>query len=376
MYNRRAMKDLLKRLIQAESTAATGEAAAAEVIARRLQEHGIDSRIDRWDGNRANLVAHVKTARRRPALLFLCHLDVVGADEEAWEYPPFGASEENGRIYGRGAVDMKGGIAAVVQAICDLADSRAKLRGDIVFAATAGEETDCSGIARFMQDRDWLPELAGAVVPEPTDLSVVTAHRGLFWLKITTKGKAAHSSMPQRGVNAIMSMKRVLEALERYRIPFGPHPLLGDSAMSINTIAGGEAMNIVPDRCTIGVDIRTLPGQSHDGLRYDIERILASLKADGPQFDAELAVERSAEALETDPECEFVKTFCSAVGVDLTNAIGFTTDAPHLAPLGIPSIIYGPGKPRLCHQADEYIEIADLERAVDLFKNMIQTFLA
>jgi len=370
------MKDLLKQLIQAESTAATGETAAAEVIARRFQEHGIDSRIDRWDGSRANLVAHVKTARRRPALLFLCHLDVVGADEDGWEHPPFGATEENGRIYGRGAVDMKGGITAIVQAICDLAAWRAKLQGDIVFAATAGEETDCSGVVRFMQDRDWLPELVGAVIPEPTDLSVVTAHRGLFWLKITTKGRAAHSSMPQRGVNAITSMKRVLDALEQYRIPVEPHPLLGDSAMSVNTIAGGEAMNIVPDRCTIGVDIRTLPGQSHDGLRYDIERILAGLKAEVPQFDAELAIERSTEAMETDPECEFVKTLCSAVGVDLTNAIGFTTDAPHLAPLGIPAVIYGPGKPKLCHQADEYIEIADLERAVDLFKNMIQTFLA
>ena len=376
MYNRRAMKDLLKRLIQAESTAGTGEAAAADVIARRFHEHGIDSRIDLWDGNRANLVVHIKTARKRPALLFLCHLDVVGADEEAWEHAPFGATEENGRIYGRGAVDMKGGITAIVEAICDLADSQAKLQGDIVFAATAGEETDSSGIERFMQHRDWLPELAGAVLPEPTDLSVVTAHRGLFWLKITTKGKAAHSSMPQRGVNAIMSMKRVLDALEQYRIPFEPHPLLGNSAMSINTISGGEAMNIVPDRCTIGVDIRTLPGQSHDGLRYDIERLLASLKADVPQFDAELAVERSAEAMETDPGCEFVKTFCSAVDVNLTNAIGFTTDAPHLAPLGTPAVIYGPGKPRLCHQADEYIDTADLERAADRFKNVIGTFLA
>jgi succinyl-diaminopimelate desuccinylase len=145
--------------------------------------------------------------------------------------------------------------------------------------------------------------------------------------------------------------------------------------MSINTIHGGEAMNIVPDRCTLGVDIRTLPGQDHNALRYDIERILADLQANTPQFDAELIVERSVHAMETDPECEFVKTFCSAVDVDLTDAIGFTTDAPHLMPLGAPIVIYGPGKPRLCHQVDEYIDLADLHAGAEAFKQIIRAFL-
>ncbi len=369
------MTDLLKQLIRADSTAGQGEAAAADVIARWFAEHGVDCRIDRWDGNRANVVAQVKTSRKRPGLLFLCHLDVVGPGEETWNHPPFGAVEKEGRIYGRGTVDMKGGIAAVVAAICNVVDSRAALQGDVVFAATAGEETDSSGVQRFMQHRSLLSKLVGVVVPEPTDLSVVTAHRGLFWLKITTRGKAAHSSMPERGVNAITSMRRVLDALEQYRIPFEPHPLLGKSTLSINTIEGGDAMNIIPDRCTIGVDIRTLPGQEHEALRYDIERMLAQLKATVPQFDAELVIERSASAVETDPECEFVKRFCSAVQVDLTNVIGFTTDAPHVVPLGAPIVICGPGKSKLCHQIDEYIDVVDLERAADLFGNVIRTFL-
>ncbi len=370
------MKDLLKQLIRADSTAGKGEAAAADVVARWFTKHGIDCRIDPWDGNRANVIAQVKTARKRPGLLFLCHLDVVGPGEETWNHTPFGAVEKEGRIYGRGTVDMKGGIAAVMAAICKVVDSRAALQGDIVFAATAGEETDSSGVQRFMQHRGRLPALGGIVVPEPTDLSVVTAHRGLFWLKITTRGKAAHSSMPERGVNAITSMKRVLDALEQYQIPFEPHPLLGKSSLSVNTISGGEAMNIIPDGCTIGVDIRTLPGQDHEALRYDIERILAQLKATTPQFDAELVIERSAKAMETDPECEFVKRLCSAVDVDLTNVIGYTTDAPHVVPLGAPIVLYGPGKPKLCHQTDEYIDTADLERAADLFRNVIETLLA
>jgi succinyl-diaminopimelate desuccinylase len=181
--------------------------------------------------------------------------------------------------------------------------------------------------------------------------------------------------MAERGVNAIGSMKRLLDELEHYRIEFPSHPQLGKSTMSINTISGGEAMNVVPDRCTLGVDVRTLPGQSHEAIRYDFERMLARLTASVPQFEAELVVERSAGALETDPECPFVKTFCSAVDVDLTNPIPFTTDAPHLAPLGAPIVIYGPGNPKLCHQTDEYIEIADLQAGVDSFKKAILTFV-
>lgn len=369
------MKDLLKQLIRAESTATKGESAAAEVIAGHFRAHGIDCRVDSWDGNRSNVIAHVRTAHRRPALLFVCHLDVVSPGEEPWQYPPFEAAEDNGRIYGRGTVDMKGGIASAVTALCQVVDAQAALQGDIVFAATAGEETDSAGVLRFMEDRAGLPELAGVIIPEPTDLAVITAHRGLFWLKIMTKGKAVHSSMAERGVNAIGSMKRVFDELERYRIEFPPHPQLGKSSMSINTITGGEAMNIVPDRCTLGVDVRTLPGQDHEAIRYDFERMLAQLTARVPHFEAELAIERSAGAMETDPACEFVKAFCSAVDVDLTNAIGFTTDAPHLASLGAPIVIYGPGNPKLCHEVDEYIEIADLQRGADLFQNVIRKFL-
>lgn len=369
------MKDLLTQLIRADSTADQGETGVAEVLARWFTRHGVDCQIDTWDIRRANVVAHVKTGAARPGLLFLCHLDVVGPGEEPWLHPPFEAVEAKGKIYGRGAVDMKGGMAAAAAALCEAVGAGRPLHGDIVFAATAGEETDSSGVQRFMEQHSRLPKFAGAIVPEPTDLSVVTAHRGLYWLRITTRGKAAHSSMPERGVNAITSMRRVLDALEQYQIPFTPHPQLGPSSLSVNAIQGGEAMNIIPDRCTIGVDIRTLPGQDHEHLRYDLERILAQLRTTVPQFDAELTVERSAEAMETDPECEFVQKFCTSVGVDLTNVIGFTTDAPHLRPLGIPIVLYGPGKPRLCHQVDEHLEIADLEAAAEAFRQAIVTFL-
>jgi len=194
------MKELLKKLIQAETTAEKGELAAAEVISAEFNRSGINSRIDNWDQTRANITAHIKSAGHRAGLLFACHLDVVGPGEAAWRHPAFTAVESDGRIYGRGAVDMKGGIAAAVTAIRHIVDSGVKLQGDIVFSAVAGEETDSAGARRFVDDKDLLLEhvpqgLAGVVIPEPTDFAVVTAHRGMLWLEVTTKGKAAHSSI-------------------------------------------------------------------------------------------------------------------------------------------------------------------------------------
>ena len=254
------------------------------------------------------------------------------------------------------------------------------MRGNVIFSAVAGEETDSAGARRFVEDKGRLQELApeglaGVVIPEPTDFAVVTAHRGLLWLEVTTKGKAAHSSAPQLGVNAIGSMRLILNELERYEIKAEKHKLLGTCSMSVNTIAGGKAMNVVPDKCGIGIDFRTLPGQDYDEIIADLRRIFAKLKAGNEHFEAEVSVLRQLQPLETDNNSEFVKTFCSAVEVNEIKAVGYTTDGPYFASLGSPVIIFGPGKPHLCHKPDEYIDIADLEKGVEYYKKIILKFL-
>jgi len=369
------MKELLKSLIQAETTVEKGELTAAEVISAEFRRSGIDSKIDCWDQARANIVAHIKSTGRKAGLLFACHLDVVGPGEASWKHPAFTAVESNGKIYGRGSVDMKGGTTAAVTAIRQIVDSDIELQGDIIFSAVAGEETDSVGAKRFVDDKDWLPELTGVVIPEPTDFEVVTAHRGMLWLKVITKGKAAHSSAPQLGVNAINSMRLILNELESYEIKVEPHKLLGDCSMSINTITGGKAMNVVPDKCSIGIDIRTLPGQDHQAIIADLQKISGKLSTDNEQFEAEVSVQRQVRSMETDCNCDFVKDFCYVVGTDQTKAVGYTTDGPYFATIGSPVVIFGPGKPRLCHKPDEYIDIADLEKAVEHYKNIILKFL-
>ncbi|MFZ0035667.1 MAG: M20 family metallopeptidase [Sedimentisphaerales bacterium] len=370
------MKELLKKLIQAETTARKGELAAAEIISDALARPGIDCRIDSWGLNRANLTAKITSDGRKGGLLFACHLDVVTAGEGGWKYPAFGGVENKGKIYGRGSADMKGGITAAVTAIREIADSGAKLEGDIVFFAAAGEETDSCGAKRFVGGFDnKLPKIAGVVIPEPTDFEVVTAHRGMLWLEVITKGKAAHGSAPQLGINAISSMKSFLDELQNYKITAETHKLLGNCSMSINTIFGGKEINVIPDKCSIGVDIRTLPGQQSREIISDFEKIVAKLKQKNPEFDAKIAVIRQVDALETDSNCNFVGDFCSAVGARETSAVGFTTDGPHFASLGAPVVIFGPGKPQLAHKPDEYIDIADVEKAVEHYRNIILKFL-
>ncbi len=370
------MKELLKKLVQTETTAQVGELAGTQVISADFAHSGINASIDTWDRTRANVSARVKSAGGRAALLFACHLDVVGPGKAPWSHPAFDGVESGGKIHGRGAADMKGGIAAIVTAIRQIVDSGAKLRGDIVFVAAAGEETDSCGAKRFIRNCGDLGDLAGVIIPEPTDFEIVTAHRGLLWLEVTTKGKAAHSSTPQLGVNAITCMKAVLNELEDYEIAAKSHKLLGDCSMSINTIAGGEALNVVPDKCTIGIDIRTLPGQNHEDVLSGLREIFAKLKSEDPQFGAEVSTVRQVQPMETDSNSDFVRDFCNAVGISKTRAVGYTTDGPHFAALGAPVVIFGPGKPELCHKPDEYIDIADLEKAIEHYKNIILKFLS
>jgi succinyl-diaminopimelate desuccinylase len=383
LYNRHTMKSsrwltpvLLKKLIGAETTAENGELAAADIISAELGQSDIDCRIDSWDTNRANLIAQIKSGGRKGALLFACHLDVVGAGETKWEHPPFSGVESEGKIYGRGSADMKGGIAAIVTAAKQIVESGVKLEGDIILFAAAGEETDSCGAKRFIRNWGGMPRLAGVVLPEPTDFEVVTAHRGMLWLKVKTGGKAAHGSTPELGINAIASMKTLLNELDNYKIRFKPHKLLGGCSMSVNTIAGGKEINVVPDECEIKIDIRTLPGQNCQEIISDFEKIFTKLKQKNPQFEAEVSIIREVGALETDSNCGFVKDFCSCLGISETKTVGFTTDGPHFAALGAPVVIFGPGKPEVCHKPDEYIEISDVEKAVEYYKNIIVKFLS
>ena len=368
------MKELLCKLIKAKSTVDEGEAAAAEVLAGFFRQNDVEHEIDVWGANRANLSACIKSkSRQKEALMFVMHLDVVPEGERPWQNEPFAAVEKDGKIFGRGSADMKGGIAAAAAAAVEVASSGVELKGDLILAATAGEETDSAGIERFLAGRSCGP-LAGVIITEPTDFGVVSAHRGILWLQIATKGKTAHGSQPHLGINAISSMTELLNVLSGYEIPCTADPLLGGSSMSVNVIKAGSATNVIPDRCLIQVDIRTIPSQSHQEIIDGFYEVFNDLKQHNRNFEGEIKILRDMKPLSTDADCDFVKQLCRVVNRTGTEAAPFTTDGPFLANLA-PVVIFGPGKSELCHKPDEYIDIADVERAKECYKRIVLDFL-
>ena len=248
--------------------------------------------------------------------------------------------------------------------MAEIAASDTALKGRVILAATAGEETDSCGALRFVERyRDRIRTPVGVIIPEPTGLQILRAHRGILWLRIRTQGKTAHGSMPRLGINAIDKMNLLLNRLKNYTIRHQPHELLGGCSMSINRITGGSATNVVPEQCDIELDIRTLPGQSQEPVVAGFRAVCEELHRRDEQFRAEVSIIRAVDALETDPEHPFVQTVCRAVGIDETHAAGFTTDGPCFEKLNAPVLIFGPGDGSLCHKPNEYIDIDRIDRA-------------
>ncbi|MCI0498537.1 MAG: M20/M25/M40 family metallo-hydrolase, partial [Planctomycetales bacterium] len=214
------MKELLKSLIASAPTAQNGEHMAALVLSNYFKQHGLPVRVDCWDTCRANVVVSIGPDNPEiPALVIGAHLDVVPATKEHWTTDPFVPVEKDGKIYGRGAVDMLGGLCAAADAICQLHAEKVPLKGRVILAATAGEETDSCGAKRFVEQmQSALGRVAGILIPEPTGLKIMRAHRGILWLKIETLGKTAHGSMPQLGINAIKKMNALLNRLEQWKL--------------------------------------------------------------------------------------------------------------------------------------------------------------
>jgi len=363
-------------LIRSEPTLENGELGAAEVLAGFLESYGLACEVDKWDNRRANLVTHLKSAGERPGLMFVCHLDVVPTGDAKWRFEPFDGVESDGKIHGRGAADMKGGTVAIASAIAEVVAEKIPLKGDLVFAATAGEETDSCGVKRFVKaNLSTMPSLAGIIIPEPTGFEIVTAHRGLLWVEISTKGKTAHGSMPELGINAISSMNRLLNVLADFTLPCEKHPLLGGCTMSINQIQGGQAINVVPDHCSIKIDIRTVPGQDHDAILGSFQQLLEEMKNKDSEFSVDIKTARSVEPMQTDNDSDFVRSICEITGIEKNKAVGYATDAPFVTAFNSPVLVFGPGDSALCHKPDEYIDLCDIETAKRFYKDIILKML-
>jgi acetylornithine deacetylase/succinyl-diaminopimelate desuccinylase-like protein len=342
-----------------------GEKRVADFLASFAARAGLEVEFQKVLPGRSNVIARLLPRNKiRQTILLAPHLDTVGAGDSQ-----FVPRRKYGRLYGRGACDTKGSVAAMLTALCELANAKSRPQEtEIVFAGLVDEEHAQAG-SRALAASGFKADLA--IVGEPTRLQVVTAHKGSLWLQLETRGRAAHGATPQLGRNAIHEMARIVDLLEAdyaARLRRRRHPLLGTATVNVGTISGGEQPNIVPDRCAITIDRRTLPGETESGVRREIAALLRAKRWPAKISSTKLA---PCLPLETSPKLPLVRYFLRSVGQRRPAGVDFFCDAAVLAAGGIPSVMFGPGDIAQAHTADEWISLASLERG----KNLLLTFL-
>jgi acetylornithine deacetylase/succinyl-diaminopimelate desuccinylase family protein len=391
---------LARRLVATPSYAADHgwEGGVAAVLEEVLGAAGLLVRRQPVVAGRENLLAVLPGLRAGPPLLVLNgHMDTVPPPLTA-PRPPLAAEVAEGRLWGRGAADMKGGLAALAAALLALRRAGVRPPRPIVLAAVVAEEGGNLGTAALVRDRGpWWPEGGAgpsdasapgpyAVVAEPTGLAVVTAHKGVDRYRITVFGRTAHSSMPERGINAIVRAARLIVAMEDRLAPARdgpPHPLLGSPSYTIGTIQGGVSRNVVPERCTFQLEKRYLPGDAPPHIRAALERVVTEVLGPGGAV-----VEREPEfetiphpPLEIAPDHPLVGAASAAVAEvqgrppALAGLPGFT-DAALLQAAGIPAVVCGPGDLAAAHTDDESVPVDDLWAAARVYIRLAVRLMA
>jgi len=393
---------LLRELVAIDSVnpslvpGAAGERAIAETIATELRRIGLDVETQDAAPGRPNVIGVIDGRKRGRSIMFCGHVDTVGVEGMS---SPFEPVERGGRLYGRGAQDMKGGVAAMIDAARAIAADGLDA-GRLIIAAVVDEEYASIGadalVTRWRAD--------AAVVTEPTDLEIAIGHKGFAWAELRTRGRAAHGSRPRDGRDAILRMGRVLHALEeldRQLQTAPPHPLLGTASLHASTITGGRELSCYPDACTLKIERRTLPGESDDRVSDELARLLDELRSADPEFEADFAAIFSRPAYEVAADHELPQALSAARAANAAiskapgsraagskapgpqprlaagNFVGmsFWTDAAVLGSAGIPSVLFGPGGAGL-HSTEEYVNVEDVVRCRDVLATLARAWTA
>jgi succinyl-diaminopimelate desuccinylase len=347
------------------------EQAAAVLVSERLRSAGILSDLQSFAPGRANLVARLRGRGERGALMLSGHLDTVPVDESGWTVPAREGLIRDGRLYGRGALDMKGAVAAMVVALERLRASGEAPAGDIVLALTGGEEVDSAGASALCAS-GLLAGVETALIGEPTDLGVAIGHRGALWVRVEAGGSSAHGSQPDAGVNAV-------RALLDWLHPISSIEELADASIarnetgsvSINVIEGGRAPNVIPDKAYALLDIRTVAGHEHAA-------ILGALRRRGEGVD--LTVLRDAPPIAVDADDPLVVATLAAVeecGIaPRVRRMPYVTDGSvFAAELGLRAVIMGPGSEAGAHTNDESVRLSDLAAAARIYESAVRRVL-
>jgi acetylornithine deacetylase len=356
------------------SPGGAGEGEVGGLAAGWLRQWGFRTRLEEVKRGRHNVWA--EHGAGPPVLLFNGHLDTVGV--EGMTVAPFGAELRDGRVYGRGSCDMKGGVAALLAAAARLA--REGHPGTLMVVLTADEEHASLGMQRVVESGI---RADAAVVCEPTELTVMPAHKGFLWAELTFHGRAAHGSRPEIGVDAIVHAGRFLTELDGYARALAArtrHPLLGPPSIHAGTIQGGTAPSVYPESCVLVLERRTLPGETAEAATEELRTLLDRLRGQVADLSVDLAPGLTRPGTEVPTDSVLVRGLLAAcTAEDVAPSVqGMTAwvDAAYLNEAGVPAVCFGPGSIEQAHTADEWIEAADVERCARVLARFAQSFLA
>jgi len=371
--------ELLREWIRIDTCNPPGsEHRLAFAIGQFLGKWGIPAHIEPLDGNRSNVTA-VLPGKGGRKLMFCGHLDTVAAwSASSGAYPPHDAVMEAGRIYGRGAADMKSGLAAMLLAFVSLKRDGIALDGDLLFLAAAGEEIDSCGAQAYVR-KAGTKDLSAIVIGEPTGGQVAAGHKGALWLRLEASGRSAHASMPENGRNAVEALMGAAAWL-RHREPEWrtSDPLLGTTSMAFTRIAGGVQTNIVPDRCELEIDIRFVPPWDGYSLHRHLSAQLAEWKMGREDIRVELKpllIRNPVLTPESDPIIRHALGLCP--GPDgAAGAVTYYTDGSVLQSDGKPPVLlYGPGEPGQAHRPDEWVDVKAYLTAIAFYRELAMRYL-
>jgi acetylornithine deacetylase/succinyl-diaminopimelate desuccinylase-like protein len=364
---------LLERLVSIDSVnpglGGRGEQEIAMFVAEWAGEAGLEVELDEAAPGRPNVIVTARGSGGGRTLLLNAHLDTVGYEGMADALAP---RVVDGRLYGRGAYDMKGGLAACLVAAAEA--GRRELRGDVVVTAVVDEELTSIGTSSVLER----VRADAAIVAEPTQMEVGVAHKGFVAFEIETHGRAAHGSRPDLGVDAIAKMGHVLvglESLDRSLRERPTHHLLGAGSLHAGVVAGGSAFSTYPERCVLQAERRTIPGESPVQVETELQGLLDRLQQDDPDFRGTWRTVAARRAFEVGVTEEIVRLVGSCAGAGNPVGQSYWADSALIAELLIPTVLFGPGGEG-AHAQVEWVSVADVERCVAVYLSVASEFCA
>ena len=348
-----------------------------------LRKAGFSTRLISPDDQAVNVVAEIGNPQG-PTVVYHAHLDTVPAGpREFWEVEPYSGTVVGSRLYGRGACDDKGILAAMICAAEKIAARAGEMKGRLVVVGAADEEVGGARGSRMLVEEGHLGQPDFVVVGEPTSNRVAIAHKGIVRAQITVLGRSAHATTPWRGINAIEKMAKVIAALENYntRLRKTEHPLLGAPSVTIGLISGGIAPNVVADRCTIQIDRRFMPGENPTQIVDDLQELLRELSTQDLELAASMSDIRVSDSFETEGDDSYTTTLIDVAGGVMgedPGPVGFLPGADARFFKLTPSanvVIFGPGSYEAAHSAAEYVPIEELRQAEEILVRFAEKVL-